>query len=147
MKPAGHRTGAACRCRKGRRLVLRLSLAVSLAALCLDAVAGDNGPTLNVSADMIAKGRSLAAAHCGVCHAIGPDDESPAWANSNASFRMLYERYPIPMLEEALATGRVSGHDEMPEFNFSLDDAKALLAYIDSLAPDKPGYVSRTDQR
>ena len=57
---------------------------------------------------------------------------------------MLYERYPIPMLEQAAKTGSVSGHDEMPGFDFGLEDARALLAYIDSLTPDKPGYVPRT---
>jgi hypothetical protein len=45
------------------------------------------------------------------------------------------------MLEEAARTGRISGHDEMPGFDFTFEDAQALLAYIDSLAPDRPSYL------
>ena len=89
------------------------------------------------------KGRAIAEANCSPCHAVGPTDASPTRVNANTAFRMLYERYPIPMLEEAAKTGSVSGHDEMPGFDFALEDARALLAYIDSLSPDKPGYVPR----
>jgi len=91
---------------------------------------------------VIERGRAIAEANCGVCHAIGLDDASPTRVNVNTAFRKLYERYPIAMLEEAARTGYISGHDEMPGFDFSLEDAHALLAFIDSFAPDKPGYVT-----
>ncbi len=91
------------------------------------------------------KGRAIAEANCSPCHAVGLTDESPTRVNANTAFRILHERYPIPMLEEAAKTGSISGHDEMPGFDYSLEDARALLAYIDSLAPDKPGYVPRPD--
>lgn len=87
------------------------------------------------------RGLAIAAENCSACHAIGLDDESPTRANENTAFRQLHERYPIAMLEEAAKTGLISGHDEMPEFQFEPEDAEALLAYIDSLAPDKPGYT------
>ncbi len=48
------------------------------------------------------------------------------------------------MLVDALATGVVSGHDEMPMFEFTGEEARALLAYIDSLHPDKPSYLQNT---
>ncbi len=51
------------------------------------------------------------------------------------------------MLVDAAKTGIISGHDEMPGFDFTLEDAEALLAYIDSLAPDQPGYVSKPASR
>jgi mono/diheme cytochrome c family protein len=93
------------------------------------------------------KGRAIAEANCSPCHAVGLTDESPTRVNANTAFRILHERYPIPMLDEAAKTGSISGHDEMPGFDYSLEDARALLAYIDSLAPDKPGYVPRPDGR
>ncbi len=93
------------------------------------------------------KGRAIAEADCSPCHAVGLTDESPTRVNANTAFRMLHERYPIPMLEEAAKTGSISGHDEMPGFDYSLENARALLAYIDSLAPDKPSYVSSPSGR
>lgn len=90
---------------------------------------------------LLERGLAIAAENCSACHAIGLDDESPTRANENTAFRQLHERYPIAMLVEAAKTGLISGHDEMPEFHFERKDAEALLAYIDSLAPDKPGYT------
>jgi mono/diheme cytochrome c family protein len=94
-------------------------------------------------ADQIAQGRGIAKAHCAVCHAVGLTDASPTEVNVETAFRLLYKRYPIEMLVEAAKTGSISGHDEMPGFDFTVEDAQALLAYIDSLAPDQPGYVRR----
>ncbi len=91
----------------------------------------------------IARGRAIAEAHCAVCHAIGESDASPTAINVETAFRLLYKRYPIEMLVEAAKTGSISGHDEMPGFDFTVEEAQALLAYIDSLAPDRPGYVTR----
>lgn len=99
-------------------------------------------PAGAAEAERLERGRLLAEAHCAVCHAIGLDDESPARANDDAPFRRLHERYPIPMLVEAAKTGSISGHDEMPGFDFPPEDMSALLAYIDSLAPGTTGYVT-----
>ena len=119
-----------------------LALLAVLSSLTTYAVAAD-GP---VDA-RLARGRVLAEAHCSVCHAVGAVDASPTWVNSNTAFRLLHERYPIAMLVEAAKTGQISGHDEMPEFDFSLQDIDALLSYIDSLAPDRPGYADKFKTR
>jgi len=55
--------------------------------------------------------------------------------------RELHTRYPIEMLIEARASGVISGHDEMPMFELSREDMYALLAYIDSFAPEGLRYV------
>lgn len=89
---------------------------------------------------MLERGRTIAEGRCGPCHATGLDDESPH--RITPPLRVLHERYPIEMLQRAAETGVVDGHDEMPMFRFSMPDTQALLAYIDSLAPDKPGYAS-----
>lgn len=120
----------------------RLVLAIAFATLAGTAVAGELDEAVTRSVRR-AQGEALARAHCSVCHAIGRSDESPTWANRNSAFRRLFERFPIPMLEEAARTGRISGHDEMPGFDFTAEEIAALLTYIDSLAPDQPGYVER----
>lgn len=110
----------------------------------LAAAAAASGALGEAAADqalIIERGRAIAEANCSTCHAVGTSDESPTRINVNTAFRNLYERYPIPMLVEAAKTGSISGHDEMPGFDFPLEDARALLAYIDSLAPGKPAYV------
>jgi hypothetical protein len=45
------------------------------------------------------------------------------------------------MLIDARQTGVISGHDEMPMFELSHEDMRALLAYIDSFAPEGLRYV------
>ncbi len=89
----------------------------------------------------IAFGRTLAQAKCSHCHAVGTDDESPH--SITPPFREFRDAYPIPMLIDAAQTGVFAGHDEMPMFEFSREEARALLAYIDSLNPGAPPYVGK----
>ena len=92
--------------------------------------------------ELVVQGRALAERSCSACHAVGLTDESPTSVNRNTSFRRLYERFPILMLTEAAKTGSISGHDEMPGFDFTINEVKALLAYIDSVTPTgQPTYV------
>ena len=107
--------------------------------LCAVALYGLSAGAIDVKQELIAQGAQLALAKCGQCHAVGLSDE--AAHPITPPFRELYEDFPIPMLADALATGVISGHDEMPMFEFTHEDARALLAYIDSLQPDKPSYL------
>jgi cytochrome c len=91
------------------------------------------------SSSMLEKGRVIAARKCAACHAIGRDDERPHAIVT--PFRELHTRYPIEMLIDARETGIISGHDEMPMFELSREDMGALLAYIDSFAPEGLRYV------
>ena len=84
------------------------------------------------------RGRDLAA-KCARCHAIGTADESPH--RITPPFRVLGQRYPIPMLVDAARTGVIDGHDEMPMFELGPADTAALLTYIDGLNPGVAGYV------
>lgn len=90
--------------------------------------------------DAIARGSAIAAYRCGKCHAVGVADDSP---HRTPPFRKLAADYPIPMLVEALKTGTLGGHDEMPQFDLGLDGAAALVAYIDSFNPAGPHYLGR----
>ncbi len=85
------------------------------------------------------------AARCARCHAIATNDDSPT--RITIPFRNLARRYPIAMLVEAAKTGIIDGHDEMPMFDLGLADMKALLAYIDRLNPDVPGYAGLVPDR
>ena len=85
---------------------------------------------------LLARGQAIAAQKC---YAIGRHDLRPH--DIVLPFRDFHERFPIPMLVEAKDTGVISGHDEMPGFDLSQSEIRALLAYIDSLAPNEQRYV------
>lgn len=79
----------------------------------------------------IDRGRGLAEQICARCHAIGADGDS---THPDApAFRILHERYPVNALEEALTEGIVTGHPDMPEVSFDVDDAGALIDYMISV--------------
>lgn len=86
------------------------------------------------------RGSAIAAYRCAKCHAVGVADDSP---HRTPPFRKLAADYPIAMLVEALKTGTIGGHDEMPQFDLGLDGAAALVAYIDSLNPAGPHYLGK----
>ena len=81
--------------------------------------------------DQLKRGEALLQRDCARCHAIGKTGTSPH--KQAPPFRILGKRYPIESLEEALAEGIVSGHPDMPEFQFDPDDVGAIIAYLKSI--------------
>ncbi len=78
-----------------------------------------------------ARGFDLLGANCARCHAIDEESQSP---NEKAPpFRDVVRKYDPDALEEALAEGIVTGHNNMPEFAFEPDDVTAIIAYLDTL--------------
>lgn len=76
-------------------------------------------------------GRQIAENLCAGCHAIGLEGESP---HADAPpFRTLSEKYPVRMLEEALAEGITVGHEDMPEFQLEADQVEQLILYLESI--------------
>jgi mono/diheme cytochrome c family protein len=91
------------------------------------------------ASDLAVRGSAIAAETCGRCHAVGVDDASPQ--KVAPPFRTFGEDHPIPMLVDALKTGIVGGHEEMPMFDLGLEGVEALVAYIDSLTGAGPKYL------
>lgn len=88
------------------------------------------------TAEMRKRGHDLLEKSCGSCHAV---EKSGASKHHLAPpFRTLGERYSIESLEEALGEGIVSGHPDMPEFEFDADEVGAIVAYLKTLQPAKP---------
>lgn len=109
-----------------RKLFVLATIASGLASTAL---ASDGAyPTDPTS---LATGRELAEIHCAACHAVAGDDVS---AQEGApAFRDLSKLYPLESLEEPLAEGIVTAHDNMPEFAFAPDDIDAFLGYLSSI--------------
>jgi cytochrome c len=82
-------------------------------------------------AGLVRQGEALVSKECGRCHGVGRTDAS---RHPQAPvFRSLSKRYPIESLEEALGEGIISGHPDMPEFQFDADDVGAIIAYLKSI--------------
>jgi len=77
------------------------------------------------------QGKRLALTWCAKCHAI--DRLSPSPLKIAPPFRELHERYPVDMLQEALAEGLVTGHPTMPEFRFDADQVGDFIAFLKTL--------------
>jgi mono/diheme cytochrome c family protein len=87
------------------------------------AVKQDDSPAAN--------GYTLVRKNCARCHAIGETGESPL--AKAPSFRAVVRRYDPSVLQEPLAEGIVTGHNEMPEFAFSAEQSADIVAYLQSL--------------
>lgn len=120
--------------RRPRTLAIPGALAVLLAL-------GALVPFPAAASDLSVRGSAIAAEKCSPCHAVGISDESPH--KITPPLRSLAADYPVPMLVEALKSGVVSGHDEMPMFDLGIDGVEALVAYIDSLNPKGPQYLGK----
>ena len=74
------------------------------------------------------RGRILAVRLCAQCHAIGKTDASHR--TGAPPFRRLEQRVNLDTFASRLRQGLMSGHQDMPEFRFSREDARALVAYL-----------------
>ena len=81
------------------------------------------------------QGRRLAQFYCARCHAI--DRVSPSPLRIAPPFRTLHERYPVEMLQEALAEGIITGHPTMPQFSFEADQVGDFMLFLKSLERSK----------
>jgi cytochrome c len=104
------------------KLFTALAAAWALAALVRPCAAAD---------DQLKRGEALLERDCARCHAVGLTGTSPH--KGAPAFRTLSKRYPIESLEEALAEGIVSGHPDMPEFQYDPGDVGAIIAYLKSI--------------
>ena len=82
------------------------------------------------------RGQEIAQTCCSTRHAVGRTGESTA--PEAPPFRTLSQNYRVTDLEEALAEGISVGHPAMPEFQFSPDDAHALVSYLQAIQTHHP---------
>lgn len=103
-------------------MIIRIVLAV----LCLSWVV----PALGQD-DPIAVGRVLIETYCSGCHNVETIGDS--LYEGAPPFRTLHDRYDLDWLEEGLVEGLVSGHPDMPEFEFDPPQAEAIVSYLKAL--------------
>jgi len=82
-------------------------------------------------AQSVQRGTDIARANCARCHSIERSGSSPF--SEAPPFRTLHHKYPVEMLEEALAEGLFTGHPAMPEFQLSPRQIGDFIAFLKSL--------------
>lgn len=83
------------------------------------------------ASDPVTEGHDLIRANCARCHAIDAASLSPE--PKAPPFREVVKKYDPNDLEEALAEGIVTGHNNMPVFSFTPEQVTAIIAYLDTL--------------
>ena len=76
-------------------------------------------------------GQALAKDKCGGCHSIGTTGQSPL--KEAPPFRELSARHVGGNLSEVVVEGIATGHPSMPKWILTPDEAKALVAYMQSV--------------
>ncbi len=108
-------------CGKFRLVMAEFWLSLVLLALA--------GPAL--AAQPEDRGKALLTRMCGSCHAVGVTGESPH--PGAPAFRTIGTRYNIAELTDRMTDRLVSIHPDMPDFQFSEQDAKAIRSYLYSI--------------
>jgi mono/diheme cytochrome c family protein len=104
-----------------------ISAAIRAALICADLIAN----AVLAAAQDAESGRKIMEAECARCHAVGKTGQSPLEAAP--PFRDVVKRYEPDALAEAFAEGIVTGHNDMPEFEFTPEEISGLIAYLDTL--------------
>jgi mono/diheme cytochrome c family protein len=89
------------------------------------------GPAPATAETLQQRGEVLARGMCSACHAIGKTGNSTHPAAPR--FRRLDSTTNLAKLSERLQGGLLTGHEAMPLFRFSRNDADAMVAYIRSV--------------
>lgn len=76
-------------------------------------------------------GHLILKQECSRCHAVDVTGASPL--PPAPPFRDIARRYPPSNLTEALAEGIVTGHNDMPEFEFTPEEISAITGYLETL--------------
>lgn len=84
-----------------------------------------------VFAQSAQRGVNFARANCARCHSIDKYSDSPL--KIAPPFRTLHLKYPVSELQEALAEGIVTGHQNMPEFRLDGGQIADFLAFLKTL--------------
>ena len=81
-------------------------------------------------------GKALLEKNCARCHAIEATGDSPL--KGAPPLREVYLSKPIEMLEQGLGEGLGSRHRDMPQVQFSAEQADAILDYLGGLVGRPP---------
>jgi tetratricopeptide (TPR) repeat protein len=80
----------------------------------------------------VREGKTLAAKNCSGCHGVEASGFSP---NKDAiEFRNIYRRHALFELRQPITRAVMATHHQMPQFQLSVEEMNAIVAYINSLS-------------
>lgn len=106
------------------------AVVISLLVFCVAAQ-----PSLRAEDTKLLRGKSLLAEKCARCHSIDAQGDSPL--KVAPPMRDIYARFAPAELKVELMEGMVSRHRQMPQIDFSEEDAHAIVLYLYALAVKK----------
>lgn len=108
-----------------------VALGATMGAACTSAPTADEAEL----AAQVADGRAIAERECASCHAL---DHASASPRADAPpMQDLLARYDENVLANDLIEGIKLGHPDMPQFDFSVLTADALVAYLMSVQVER----------
>ena len=111
------------------------SVALVSALICfgapLKAAETAQNPPAPTAEQLVTAGQKLAKEKCAKCHSIAKQGGSPH--KDAPPFRTFASKWPLSFLEESLAEGIVTGHEDMPEVVFSPKEIGEFLEFLGSL--------------
>jgi mono/diheme cytochrome c family protein len=114
----------------GIRFANQAPILIASFLLCVPATSDAAEPS-----KLTARGHAILQEKCGRCHAVGAVGDSPL--KIAPPMRDIYARFAPRELRAELSEGMVSKHKQMPQIEFSEEDADAILAYLHALAVGK----------
>jgi cytochrome c len=83
-------------------------------------------------AELAKKGKMIVQEKCSRCHAVDKSDTSQL--PMAPPFREFAAKWSVENLEEALAEGIVTGHPDMPVFQFEPEDIAAITEHLHEIS-------------
>ena len=87
--------------------------------------------TAALAQDPSEQGHAVLKEFCARCHAVEKTGESPQL--TAPPFRTLSRSFDLSEFPRRLERGISSSHPDMPEFKFTVEDARAATAYLRSI--------------
>lgn len=117
---------------KGRKPYFSLmKQALFLSAVGLAACQTPAAPNEDFDSNLVGMGQSLAEVNCAACHAVGVTGPS---AHPDAPpLRTVLSFYNAQALSDDFREHIHVGYDDMPDFEFTVKETEALLAYIKAI--------------
>jgi len=109
------------------------SPAAETAGTAVEPAAQETLSPLDEASAQIEQGRTIAEMNCAGCHSLDP--HAPYVEGQPPPMRDMLLRYDAEVLAEDLIDGIRLGHQDMPEFDFSVTGADALVAFLKSIRP------------
>lgn len=86
---------------------------------------------MNADQHKVERGRAIVQEKCSDCHSVTSQDPSPH--RQAPSLTHLSKSYPVAQLAEALAEGIMSGHPDMPVFEFGAQSVEDIITYLEGI--------------